>query len=211
MRRWLSSVIAVKRTNAPVNEKPSLARLVSLATHDLRTPLATVSGFAKTLIRTSELEEPAARYVAMIEAASAQMVELLDELGLVARIDDGRYQPTLREQDTRELAEEAAERLGADRVQVGGDGGTVRVDVEPTSRAVSALAQCALRHGGLDTVELRAEGPELLLSPITPASAPVVLGEDVRDLGAAVAGRLIEALGGSLELADQTLRIRLPE
>jgi signal transduction histidine kinase len=194
-----------------VNEKPSLARLVSLATHDLRTPLATVSGFAKTLIRTSELEEPAARYVAMIEAASAQMVELLDELGLVARIDDGRYQPTLREQDTRELAEEAAERLGADRVQVGGDGGTVRVDVEPTSRAVSALAQCALRHGGLDTVELRAEGPELLLSPITPASAPVVLGEDVRDLGAAVAGRLIEALGGSLELADQTLRIRLPE
>lgn len=194
-----------------MNEKPSLARLVSLATHDLRTPLATVSGFAKTLIRTSELEEPAARYVAMIEAASAQMVELLDELGLVARIDDGRYQPTLREQDTRELAEEAAERLGADRVQVGGDGGTVRVDVEPTSRAVSALAQCALRHGGLDTVELRAEGPELLLSPITPASAPVVLGEDVRDLGAAVAGRLIEALGGSLELADQTLRIRLPE
>jgi signal transduction histidine kinase len=211
MRRWLSSVIAVKRTNAPVNEKPSLARLVSLATHDLRTPLATVSGFAKTLIRTSELEEPAARYVAMIEAASAQMVELLDELGLVARIDDGRYQPTLREQDTRELAEEAAERLGADRVQVGGDGGTVRVDVEPTSRAVSALAQCALRHGGVETVDLVANGTVLELSPITPASAPVVLGEDVRDLGAAVAGRLVRELGGEIELDGGTLRVRLPE
>jgi signal transduction histidine kinase len=189
---------------------PSFARLVSLAAHDLRTPLATVSGFAKTLLRTNELEEPASRYVGMIDAASAQMVELLDELGLVARIEDGRYQPTLRDHETRALAEHAAEQLGADRVHVSGDGGTVRVDPEPTARAVSALAQCALRHGGLDSVELKAEGTELRLTPITPSSAPVVLGEDIRDLGAAVAGRLIDVLGGSLELTQETLHIRLP-
>jgi signal transduction histidine kinase len=188
----------------------SFARLVSLATHDLRTPLATVSGFAKTLLRTGELEEPASRYVGMIDAASAQMVELLDELGLVARIEDGRYQPSLRDQETRSLAEHAAEQLGADRVHVSGEGGTVRVDPEATARAVSALTQCALRHGGLDAVELRAEGTELRLTPITPSSAPVVLGEDIRDLGAAVAGRLIDVLGGSLELTGDTLHIRLP-
>jgi signal transduction histidine kinase len=132
-----------------MTEKPSFARLVSLAAHDLRTPLATVSGFAKTLLRSDELEEPATRYISMIEAASAQMVELLDELGVAARIEDGRYEPGLCEQDTRALAEGAAEELGRDRVHVSGAGAKVNVDPAATQRAVTALAQCALRHGGL--------------------------------------------------------------
>jgi signal transduction histidine kinase len=193
-----------------VTETPDFPRVVSLATHDLRTPLATVSGFAKTLLRSDELEEPATRYIGMIEAASAQMVELLDELGLAARIEDGRYEPVLREQDTRELADAAAEELGAERVHVSGTGATVNVDPAATRRAVTALAQCALRHGGLEAVAFVVAGPTLELSPITPASAPVVLGRDIRDLGAAVAGRLIAALGGSVELAGETLHIRLP-
>jgi signal transduction histidine kinase len=193
-----------------MTEKPSFARLVSLAAHDLRTPLATVSGFAKTLLRSDELEEPATRYISMIEAASAQMVELLDELGVAARIEDGRYEPGLREQDTRALAEGAAEELGRDRVHVSGTGAKVNVDPAATQRAVTALAQCALRHGGLESVAFVVAGPTLELSPITPASAPVVLGDDIRDLGAAVAGRLIAALGGSVELEGETLHILLP-
>ena len=54
------------------------ARLVSLACHDLRTPLATVHGFATTLERGGDLEPPADRYVEMINAASAQTAELID-------------------------------------------------------------------------------------------------------------------------------------
>jgi len=194
-----------------VTKNSSFPNLVSLAAHDLRTPLATVSGFAKTLIRTEELEEPASRYLGMIEAASDQMVELLDELGLAARIEAGRYEPSLREVDTLELARAAADALGVDRVHVGGAGGTVRVDLEATQRGVSALAQCALRHGGVELVDVVATGPELTIAPITPASAPVVLGEDLRDLGAAVAVRLIRALSGSVELDGETLHVRLPE
>ena len=194
-----------------MTKNSSFPNLVSLAAHDLRTPLATVSGFAKTLIRTEELEEPASRYLGMIEAASDQMVELLDELGLAARIEAGRYEPSLREVDTLELARAAADALGVDRVHVGGEGGTVRVDLEATQRGVSALAQCALRHGGVELVDVVATGPELTIAPITPASAPVVLGEDLRDLGAAVAVRLIRALSGSVELDGETLHVRLPE
>jgi signal transduction histidine kinase len=194
-----------------VTEESNFPRLVSLAAHDLRTPLATVSGFAKTLIRTEELEDPASRYVGMIEAASAQMVELLDELGLAARIESGRYQPSLREADTLDLARAAAATLGEDRVRVGGESGTVRVDLEATERGITALAQCALRHGGIDLVDVSAAGPELAIAPITPASAPVVLGEDLRDLGAAVAVLLVRALGGTISLDGETLRVRLPE
>jgi K+-sensing histidine kinase KdpD len=194
-----------------VTESSSFPRLVSLAAHDLRTPLATVSGFAKTLIRTEKLEEPASRYLQMIESASEQMVELLDELGLAARIESGRYQPSLREANTLELARGAAAELGEDRVRAGGEGGTVRVDVEATQRAVAALAQCALRHGGVELVDVMAAGAELAIAPITPASAPVVLGEDLRDLGAAVAVLLVRALGGSVAVGDETLHVRLPE
>jgi signal transduction histidine kinase len=193
-----------------VTENPSFPKLVSLAAHDLRTPLATVSGFAKTLIRTEELGDPAARYMAMIEAASAQMVELLDELGLAARIEAGRYQPTLREADTLQLAQAAAALLGEERVRTSGAGGVVLVDFEPTERAVAALIQCALRHGGLDEVTVEAAGPELRIAPITASSAPVVLGEDLRDLGAGVAVLLIRTLGGSVTLDGETLLVRLP-
>jgi signal transduction histidine kinase len=194
-----------------VTEEPKFPRLVTLAAHDLRTPLATVSGFAKTLIRAETLEEPASRYVEIIDAAAGQMVELLDELGLAARIEAGRYQPNLQDADTLALAREAAATLGEERVRVSGEGGPVRVDLEPTQRAVTAQAQCALRHGGVELVDLTATGPELQIAPITPASAPVVLGEDLRDLGAAVAALLVRAIGGSVTVEDETLRVRLPD
>jgi signal transduction histidine kinase len=186
----------------------SFARLVSLACHDLRTPLATVNGFAKTLER-GDLPQPEARYVEMIGAAAGQMADLLELLGLAARIESERYEPTRRELDTLELARTAAEELGDDRVAVSGSGGTVAVDADPTKRAVTALARCALRHGGLDQVELTAEAAALRLAPVTPASAPVLLGEDLRDLGAAVAVRVLRALGGDVSAEGETATITL--
>jgi signal transduction histidine kinase len=189
----------------------SFPRLVSLAAHDLRTPLATIHGFAQTLIRMGDLGEPKQRYVEMIDAASRQLAELLDELGTAARIESGRYEPSQQPVLTLGLAESAAIQLGEDRVKVSGDGAEVRVDPEATERGISALAQAALRHGGLDEVTLHVDGSTLELSPVTASSGPVVLGEDLRDLGAAVAVRVVRALGGSVELDGDTLRIKLPE
>ena len=185
------------------------ARLVSLACHDLRTPLATVHGFATTLERGGDLKPPADRYVEMINAASAQLAELLDELSLVARIESGRYDPTLHEAETLELAEAAAARLGEDRVRVTGSGAKLETDPVAVERGLAALFQSALRHGGLDSVEVEVDGAEIRLSRVTPASAPVVLGEDLRDLGAAVAVRLVTCLGGSVSVDGETLKIEL--
>jgi signal transduction histidine kinase len=189
----------------------SFPRLVSLAAHDLRTPLATIHGFAQTLIRMGDLGEPKQRYMEMIDAASRQLAELLDELGTAARIEGGRYEPSMQAVQTLELAQSAAEQLGADRVKVSGEGAEVHVDPESTERGVAALAQAALRHGGLDEVALHVEGTTLQISPVTASSAPVVLGEELRDLGAAVAVRVVDAIGGSVELDGETLTITLPE
>jgi len=193
-----------------VQNDTSFARLVSLACHDVRTPLATVHGFAKTLERVAELEPPTDRYVQMIEAASQQMAELLEELSLAARIEAGRYDPVQRETDTLELARAARERLGEDRVAVSGEGVSVTTDVEAVDRGVSALIQATLRHGGLDEVAVVVRGASIDVMPVTDSSSRVVLGEELRDLGAAVAVRAIEHLGGSVAVDGDTLTISLP-
>src|SRR5919201_1701567 len=163
----LVSVSAVGHTDT------TFPRLVSLAAHDLRTPLATIHGFAQTILRTGNLGEPNQRYVEMIDAASRQLAELLDELGVAARIEGGRYEPTLRTADT--------------------------------------LALAALRHGGLEQLDLRVDGSVLAISPVTPASGPVLVGDDLRDLGAAVAVRVVRAGGGSVDLDGDVLKVLLPE
>jgi K+-sensing histidine kinase KdpD len=192
------------------NQDTSFARLVSLACHDLRTPLATVHGFARTIAKTEGLDETTARYVAMIETASGQMTGLLDELGLVARIEAGRYEPTTTQVSLGELVRAAAGRLDPELVRVEGEGEEVKVDAPATERALAALVRCALRHGGLEHVDIRVDGRRVDVSPITSASAPVVLGEDLRDLGAAVAVRLVRTLGGAVAVEAETLRITLP-
>ena len=71
--------------------------LVSLACHDLRTPLATVQGFAKTLLQLEQLDgEKAARYLGLIDTAADELVELLDLISLAARIESGHFQKATR-------------------------------------------------------------------------------------------------------------------
>ena len=174
--------------------------LVSLACHDLRTPLATVQGFAKTLLRLEELDgEKAARYLGLIDAASDELVELLDLVSLAARIEGGRYDPVVREADSLELAPAGAS----------GTGATVSVDPDAVSRALASLARAAARHGGVD-VTTSVEGPRVTIEPVVADAAPIVLGEEQKDLGAAVAVRLIRALGGGVALEGERLVVLLP-
>jgi len=189
-------------------DEDRFAQIVSIGAHDLSTPLATVYGFAKTLAKT-DLDEPAARYVEMIEAASAQLKELVDELSLVTRIERGRYSPMLTAVDALELAREACAELG-ERVQVGGEGATVRVEPEVTSRALSRLAKAASRHGGIDSVTLVVRGSELEISPLLENAAGVVTGSELRELGAVVAVEHLKAIGATVAAEDERLVIRFP-
>jgi signal transduction histidine kinase len=187
-----------------------LAHLVSLACHDLRTPLATVAGFANTLGRDEGLGEKQARYIGMIEAAAAQLGDIIDELALVARIEGERYEPTLVESDTLDLARGAAALLGSDLASAVGEGATVRIDADETTPALAALTRTALRHGGLEHVELTAAGTDVRIAPVQAHVAPIVLGEDLRDLGAAVAVRLLRALGCSIAWEAEAVRVAFP-
>jgi signal transduction histidine kinase len=149
-------------------------------------------------------DERTARFLAMIEEAAEQMTGLLDELGVEARIESGRWEPMLREANTLDLPREDDE-----RVVVEGEGVEIETEVEAVARALSSFASAAMRHGPADEVTWRVAGRELALTPVTEAAAPVVTGEELRDLGSIVARSVIETLGGSVSLDGETLRVTL--
>jgi light-regulated signal transduction histidine kinase (bacteriophytochrome) len=183
---------------------PRFPRIVSLACHDLRTPLASVSGFAKTLSRLGGLDEQQAHFVAVIDEAAEEVALLLEQIALLARIEGGTYTPALVEVDTLDLAT-----FADPRVATGGVGETIATDALVVRRALEALAVAAVRHGEIESVSWTVRGRELDLAPVNDAAAPVVLGEEVKDLGALIAGRVVETLGGWLALDGETLRVRI--
>jgi two-component system OmpR family sensor kinase len=89
-----------------------LRRFVADASHELRTPVATVRGYAE-LFRRGAARRPADLADAMhrIEAEATRMGELIDELLLLARLDQGRP----LESEPVDLAEVAREAVHAAR------------------------------------------------------------------------------------------------
>jgi signal transduction histidine kinase len=190
--------------------EPTFAQLVSLACHDLRTPLATASGFAHTLQRLNTLENPAARYVGMIGAASDQIADLLDLLSVVARIEAGRFEALRRDADSRELVDAAVRRLGEGKAAAEGSGAPVVADPSWVETALAALGECIRRHGALEQIVYAVDGPEIAIGPVREGVGAVALGADLKDFPAAVASRVLSAMDAEVALDGERLVVRLP-
>ena len=94
-----------------------LRRFVADASHELRTPLTSVRGYAE-LFRRGAAERPAdlANAMRRIEAESARMGVLVDDLLLLAQLDQGR--PLEQERvDLVALVTEACGRRPRDRAR----------------------------------------------------------------------------------------------
>ena len=189
---------------------PRFPELVALACHDLRTPLATVAGFAATLLRHAELDEKSTRYVTLIEAAAEQLGHITDDLSTAARIAGERYEPPRETRDSLELAHAAAAALGDGRAVAAGSGQDVTVDPDAVTRALAALATAAIRHGRLEQLVFDVDSTRVTIRPVPPEAAAVVVGAELRDLGAAVGCSVIEALGGTVEQAEGAVVVSLP-
>ena len=152
------------------------------------------------MVRLDDLEEEKLRrYLGLIDSASDELAALLELLSLAARIEGDRYEPVTREADSLELAPAAAT----------GTGATVIVEPDAVERALAALQLAAARHGAAE-VSVAVEGPTVVFEPVTESAAPIVLGEEQRDLGAVVAVMLLRALGGEVALDGERLIVTLP-
>ena len=152
------------------------------------------------MVRLDDLEEEKLkRYLGLIDSASDELASLLELLSLAARIEGERYEPVTREADSLELAPPGST----------GTGATVMVEPDAVARSLAALQIAAARHGATE-VKVSVAGPKVTFEPVTEAAAPIVLGDEQRDLGAAVAVMLLGALGGDVALDGERLTVTLP-
>jgi two-component system OmpR family sensor kinase len=217
-----------------------LRRFVADASHELRTPLTSIRGYAELFRRgASDRPEDLERSMSRIETEAARMGVLVDDLLLLARLDQGR--PLEREPvDLAAVAAEAVDAARAadpsrvldltasDRAPVLGDAGRLR-------QVLDNLLENAHAHTPEGTpahVWVTSDTAEVVLTVsdegpgIDPAVAPALFerfarGDDTRSretggagLGLAIVAAIVEAHDGSVRVLPSdggaTMEVRLP-
>lgn len=143
-------------------------RLLSALTHELRTPLGSVLMMSELLSENANgnLGQREVRYAENIHQATRDLLELIDQLGEMARIESGRMEVNRRTADPREVVREVAEsaRAAGDRPE---DAPEVAAEVAPEApeavttdpdklrRLLGLLLESALAVSGGEPVRLR--------------------------------------------------------
>jgi len=188
-----------------------LARLFSLGANDARTPLATLTGYSRTLARELA-EDPRGNYAATLEESVAEIGNIVEQLAIVARIHEGRYAPpTLEVVTTEDLARASATALGPERVEVRGEGTTITVAREPVEDALTACARAAMRHGGTDLVAIEVVATTLTFQPIHENARGVLGGTEIREFGVAAALLVLRTLGSTTSIVNDCFVVELPK
>jgi hypothetical protein len=192
------------------DDPPGFPEQISAACHDLRTPLASAYGFARTLERLGAVEGDHARYLSMVVEASEELGRLIDCLALVARAQDGRIVLERAPVASRELAEAAADLVPGGRLSVRGVGASVDVDGPRATSGLAWLGEALVHAVPGDQplqLEARADGA-FALGPLSDVMADrFVAGTgDLRALGALAVARVH---GGSLAREHDRIVLRL--
>ncbi len=74
----------------PETEREASARLLSLAAHELRTPVSVVGGYLRMLQRDETLNERQRKMIDEADKACARLVAIIKEVSEVGKLDDGR-------------------------------------------------------------------------------------------------------------------------
>jgi signal transduction histidine kinase len=108
----LDNALRFEAEREAVEQLKELDRLkteaVSTASHELRSPLTSISGFARTLLRPGAnfSEDEKREFLQVIDHQAKQLARLIDELLTVSRIEEGGMPLTLRPVDLKTLASE---------------------------------------------------------------------------------------------------------
>jgi two-component system OmpR family sensor kinase len=207
-----------------------LRRFVADASHELRTPLTSIRGYAELFRRGADSRpEDLAKSMQRIEAEAARMGVLVDDLLLLARLDEGR--PLEREQvDLARIVEEAVDSARAVEparpidlelhgpASVSGDAGRLRQAVDnlldnarvhtPASSRVRVTAGPDDDGGVLLTVA--DEGPGLPAQVATRAFERFYRGDPSRSrskggagLGLSIVAAIVESHGGTVNVRSE--------
>ena len=205
------------------------ADFVSLVSHELRSPMASVIGSAKTLrLRWRDLTaEQRDSFLALIDHETNRLAELVGDVLDTSRIESGTFSYTFSDLDIGEIVREsaAAAESSQDEVAVRADVTaplpTLRGDRERLRQVVTNLIDNAVKYSpagavvnveafannGRITVAVRDRGPGILSEhrALIFEKFGRVSGEHAKPgtgLGLFIARSIAEAHGGTLEVAS---------
>jgi two-component system phosphate regulon sensor histidine kinase PhoR len=138
---------------------------VANVSHELKTPLASIAGYAETLVTGGQDDQTQQRFLAVITQNAKRMQGLLDDLLDLARLESGGWTTALQALDVAGTAESAwapfasrAEERGVSFSVAGAAGKRVFADPDALAQIFTNLFDNALRHtssGGTISVEAR--------------------------------------------------------
>ncbi len=195
--------------------------------HDLRTPLTTIRGYAEGLADDAIAPDDLARVGGVLHAQADRLSRLVEDLMLLSRLEARQFslkpEPVDLAAHLKEVVEGLRGRADAARVRLGTqtvDVGIVAVDPDRFGQVVANLVENALRYtpeGGAVTVELYRTGEGRVVCSVAdtgpgidPADLPHVFERlyvaqryrpvrpEGSGLGLNIVKELVDAMGGRL-------------
>jgi signal transduction histidine kinase len=139
---------------------------VANVSHELKTPLTVIGGFAETLRDPDLSPEDRSRFVATIETNTRRMQRIVDDLLDLSRYESGTWLPMVIPNDVAGVVSDvflsvqrAAEAKGVELEAAVPSG--VRVDADPTAlrQVLANLVENAVRHTSRGSIVVRASAP----------------------------------------------------
>ncbi|HEX5859841.1 MAG TPA: ATP-binding protein [Microbacterium sp.] len=217
-----------------------MRRFVADASHELRTPLASIRGYSELSLRDTTLSDNSESALQRIQAQSIRMTRLVEDLLLLARLDEGQ-DLVYGAVDLTQLALEAvgdARPAGPDhiwRVDVADEPVVIAGDASRLHQVVANLLANARTHtpaGTEVTVSVFADGPDAVLTVhddgpgVDPAVQAELFERFARadrsrarqtggtGLGLSIAKAIVTAHRGTIEVdsrpGDTTFTLRMP-
>jgi signal transduction histidine kinase len=149
-------------TNRRLHEADELkTHFISIASHELRSPITSIRGFAQTLIDLPFSDQERIRYLRIIEEESSRLAKMIENFLDLSRIEAGRFSLQMEYIDVATLLEKTAETFimtTQKRVLVQNQPALppLRADPERLTRALTNLLDNAEKYGG-DTIQIAAE------------------------------------------------------
>jgi PAS domain S-box-containing protein len=127
---------------------------VANVSHELKTPLTSISGYAETLLADSPDTETTKRFLATIVENSRRMQRLVDDLLDLSRIEGGRWQPHQEPLDVRQLVGDVwneladhADSSGVDlEVEIEAGAEIIKADQDALHQVLTNLFENSLRY-----------------------------------------------------------------
>jgi two-component system, OmpR family, phosphate regulon sensor histidine kinase PhoR len=127
---------------------------VANVSHELKTPLTSISGYAETLLSEPPDSETTRRFLATILSNARRMQRLVDDLLDLSRIESGRWQPSRTLVDVAAVAGESWNALaghgGSQEIrfdlEIDAEAGTVCADLDALRQIFTNLFDNSLRY-----------------------------------------------------------------